>query len=85
MTAVPVNSVEGADSKERNNRMRVELDEPKCVASGQCVVAAPDVFDQRDEDGVAVVLQDTPPDEVLEDVREAVAVCPAAALRLVGE
>ncbi|WP_415852310.1 ferredoxin, partial [Streptomyces albus] len=26
--------------------MRVEADQPKCVASGQCVLAAPDVFDQ---------------------------------------
>jgi ferredoxin len=65
--------------------MRVELDEPKCVASGQCVVAAPDVFDQRDEDGVAVVLDHSPADEQYDEVSEAVAVCPAAALRLVRE
>ncbi|MGI5199849.1 ferredoxin [Streptomyces sp. CA-288835] len=65
--------------------MRVELDEPKCVASGQCVMASPDVFDQRDEDGVAVVLAETPDDELLDEVREAVSVCPAAAIRLVEE
>ncbi|MFV2194975.1 ferredoxin [Nocardiopsis sp. LOL_012] len=65
--------------------MRVELDEPKCVASGQCVVIAPDVFDQRDEDGVAVILEEHPPQDQREDVEEAVAVCPAAALRLVAE
>ncbi|TLS44340.1 ferredoxin [Streptomyces montanus] len=62
--------------------MRVELDEPKCVAAGQCVMAAPDVFDQRDEDGVAVVLEEHPVAELLDGVREAVAVCPAAAIRL---
>ncbi|WP_326613540.1 ferredoxin [Streptomyces scopuliridis] len=62
--------------------MRVELDEPKCVAAGQCVVVAPDVFDQRDEDGVAVVLEEHPAAELLDGVREAVAVCPAAAIRL---
>lgn len=62
--------------------MRVELDEPKCVAAGQCVTAAPDVFDQRDEDGVAVVLEEHPTAELLDGVREAVAVCPAAAIRL---
>ncbi|MEV0637378.1 ferredoxin [Streptomyces sp. NPDC050619] len=62
--------------------MRVELDEPKCVAAGQCVMAAPDVFDQRDEDGVAVVLEEHPAAELLDGVREAVAVCPAAAIRL---
>ena len=78
MTALPVNS-------EEEIRVRVELDEPKCVASGQCVVAAPDVFDQRDEDGVAVVLEQRPSQDQLDEVREAVAVCPAAALRLVRE
>ncbi|MTD15167.1 ferredoxin [Nakamurella sp. YIM 132087] len=63
---------------------RVELDEPRCVASGLCVMAAPDVFDQRDDDGIAIVLDEHPPDELLDEVREAVSLCPAAALRLVG-
>ncbi|GGV71378.1 ferredoxin [Streptomyces massasporeus] len=63
--------------------MRVELDVPKCVASGQCVMAAPDVFDQRDDDGVAILLEETPGEDLLDDVREAVSVCPAAAIRLV--
>jgi len=63
--------------------MRVELDEPKCVAAGQCVMAAPEVFDQRDDDGVAIVLVAEPGEELHESVREAAAVCPAAAIRLV--
>ena len=40
--------------------MRVELDEPKCVASGQCVMASPEVFDQREDDGVAILLAEEP-------------------------
>ncbi|MEU2270605.1 ferredoxin [Streptomyces olindensis] len=63
--------------------MRVELDEPKCVASGQCVMAAPEVFDQREEDGIALVLDERPAGDSLAGVREAVAICPAAAIRLV--
>jgi ferredoxin len=63
--------------------MRVELDEPKCVASGQCVMAAPEVFDQRDDDGVAILLQVEPGPELHDEVREAAAVCPAAAIRLI--
>ncbi|WP_230313548.1 ferredoxin [Nakamurella alba] len=47
-------------------------------------MAAPDVFDQRDDDGIAIVLDEHPPDELLDEVREAVSLCPAAALRLVG-
>jgi len=64
-------------------RVEVELDEPKCVAAGQCVLAAPEVFDQRDEDGVAVVLDNRPDPDLLDGVREAAALCPAAAIRLV--
>ncbi|MGX5207379.1 ferredoxin [Streptomyces violaceus] len=63
--------------------MRVELDEPKCVASGQCVMAAPEVFDQREGDGVAFVLDERPSADSLEEVREAVVICPATAIRLV--
>ena len=63
--------------------MQVILDEPKCVASGQCVMAAPEVFDQRDDDGVAILLQEHPGVELHEEVREAALICPAAAIRLV--
>jgi ferredoxin len=65
--------------------MRVEFDEPKCVAAGQCAMVAPDVFDQRDDDGVAIVLVDTPGPALHDAVREAAAVCPAAAIRLVEQ
>jgi len=62
--------------------MRVEVDVPKCVASGQCVELAPDVFDQRDEDGMVVLLDENPPAELHDAVRESATVCPAAAIRL---
>jgi ferredoxin len=60
--------------------MNVDVDQEKCVASGQCVMAAPDVFDQRDEDGVAFVLTPSPPATLAEEVRHAALVCPAAAI-----
>jgi ferredoxin len=63
--------------------MHIEFDEPKCVAAGQCAMVAPDVFDQREDDGVAIVLDPLPGPEQHEAVREAAAVCPAAAIRLV--
>ncbi|MFJ2607483.1 ferredoxin [Streptomyces sp. NPDC091279] len=62
--------------------MKVELEADKCVASGQCVLAAMDIFDQ-DDDGIAILLEETPAAEQLDDVKEAIAVCPAAAIRLV--
>jgi ferredoxin len=60
--------------------MKVLIDQDKCVASGQCVVAASDVFDQRDEDGVVVLLNPEPPAEQAADVRHAAGVCPALAI-----
>lgn len=62
--------------------VKVELETDKCVASGQCVLAAMDVFDQ-DDDGIAILLEEQVGDDRLDDVKEAVAVCPAAAIRLV--
>ncbi|MBE8476477.1 MULTISPECIES: ferredoxin [Streptomyces] len=64
--------------------MKVELDADKCVASGQCVLAAMDVFDQ-DDDGIAILLEEQVGDDRLDDVKEAVVVCPAAAIRLVEQ
>ena len=63
--------------------MRVIVDQDKCVASGQCVVAAAEVFDQRDEDGIVVLLNPEPPAGDADDVRHAAAVCPALAITLV--
>jgi ferredoxin len=62
--------------------MKVTIEQDKCVASGQCVAAAPDVFDQRDEDGIVVLLNAAPPAERADDVRHAAAVCPALAIHI---
>jgi ferredoxin len=59
--------------------MRVTIDQDACVCSGQCVLAAPDVFDQSD-DGFVVLLANHPPPELDEDVRQAAATCPALAI-----
>ena len=60
--------------------MRVTVDQDKCVASGQCVLTAADVFDQRDEDGIVVLLDPHPAAERADDVRQAAALCPARAI-----
>ncbi|MFD9670077.1 ferredoxin [Rhodococcus sp. NPDC059968] len=62
--------------------MHIEVDEDACVGGGQCVRAAAEVFDQRDEDGVVVLLADSPPAELHEAAREAAMLCPAAAIRV---
>ncbi|WP_394326964.1 ferredoxin [Actinoplanes awajinensis] len=60
--------------------VRVILDQDKCVGSGQCVMTAPEVFDQRDEDGIAVLLTAAPDAGQTDVVREAAALCPALAI-----
>jgi ferredoxin len=62
--------------------MKVIIDQDRCVAAGQCVAAAVDVFDQRDEDGIVVLLDETPPAERAADVEHAARVCPALAIRI---
>ncbi|QUQ64319.1 ferredoxin [Kutzneria sp. CA-103260] len=60
--------------------MKVSIDQSKCVAAGSCVAAAAAVFDQRDEDGIVVLLNASPPADLADDVRQAAAVCPAMAI-----
>jgi ferredoxin len=61
--------------------MRVLVDENRCCGAGQCVLAAPKVFDQRD-DGIVSLLNEAPPKELYAAVREAASVCPGAAISL---
>ncbi|MFG2045484.1 ferredoxin [Dactylosporangium sp. NPDC048998] len=58
--------------------MRVRADLDRCVGSGNCALALPQVFDQ-DDDGLVVVLDERPPARRHDDVRTAVLHCPAAA------
>ena len=60
--------------------MKVTVDQDKCVSSGQCVLNAGDVFDQRDDDGVVVLLDRQPIHEQAANVRNAAAACPALAI-----
>ncbi|RSM53325.1 ferredoxin [Actinoplanes sp. ATCC 53533] len=62
--------------------MKVTVATDKCVAAGQCVLLAPQVFDQREEDGVVVLLDETPRPELHDAVRESAMVCPAAAIHV---
>jgi ferredoxin len=62
--------------------MHITIDETKCCGAGQCVLAAPDVFDQREDDGIVILLNADPPAEQYNQVREAAAVCPAALIEV---
>jgi ferredoxin len=60
--------------------MHITIDVAKCCGAGQCVLAAPEVFDQRDEDGILILLDADPPESEHAGVRDAAAMCPAAAI-----
>ena len=62
--------------------MKVTVDQEFCASSGNCVLNAPELFDQRDEDGVVVLLHPNPSPEQAEGARRAAAACPAQAIHI---
>lgn len=58
---------------------RIIIDRELCVMAGQCVIAAPEVFDQ-DDDGIAILLDENPPDSEQGNVNAAIDACPARAI-----
>ncbi|MFC8798072.1 ferredoxin [Promicromonospora sp. NPDC057138] len=62
--------------------MKVTVEQDKCCGAGQCVLLAPEVFDQRDEDGIVILLDETPSEPLHDRVREAASVCPGAAIHV---
>ena len=60
--------------------MTIEVDETRCIGSGNCVLTAPDLFDQRDEDGIAVVLDRDPAPGRHDGARQAAELCPTSAI-----
>jgi ferredoxin len=62
--------------------MKVTVDQDKCASSGNCVMRGPEIFDQRDEDGVVVLLNPNPSAEQADDARAAAAGCPALAIHI---
>ncbi|MFH8384830.1 ferredoxin [Kitasatospora sp. NPDC018058] len=60
--------------------MKITVEEDRCVGAGQCVLAAAEVFDQREEDGIVVLLDANPSDELAARLRDAAARCPAMAI-----
>jgi ferredoxin len=60
--------------------MRIETDLTRCCGSGNCVLIAPAIFDQSQDDGTVVVLDAEPSAEQARAVLEAARVCPTQAI-----
>lgn len=63
--------------------MRITVSTDICVGAGQCVLSAPDVFDQ-DDDGVVAVLAAEPGSDQAEPVDLARQLCPSGAITVHG-
>ena len=57
--------------------MHVTVDQDKCIGAGQCVLRAPNVFNQRDDDGIVELLNPYPGADEMEAIHEAASLCPA--------
>jgi len=62
--------------------VKVVADRNVCIGAGNCVMTAPDVFDQSEDDGTVVLLQDSPSEEQEAAVRRAVSLCPSGAIAI---
>jgi ferredoxin len=65
--------------------MIVRADPERCCSSGMCVLTAPEVFDQSEEDGSVALLCRMPRAEQEPAVRDAVRLCPSGALSIARE
>ncbi|SDE12129.1 ferredoxin [Glycomyces harbinensis] len=65
--------------------MRIAADRERCTSSGMCALTAPELFDQDDEDGRVVVLDDAPLGADTGDAAAAIELCPSGALTAVDE
>ena len=62
--------------------MRIIVDLHVCAAHGDCVVAAPDLFDLGEDDDVVTVLIEEPGEEHRAAADRAVQDCPVSAIRI---
>jgi ferredoxin len=59
--------------------MKINVDRDACCGAGQCVLIAPEVFAQDDDDRV-ILLDERPAPELDLAVQEAVSMCPTGVI-----
>jgi ferredoxin len=62
--------------------MKVVVDLDVCEAHGDCVIAAPEIFDLGDDDDVVTVTNPEPPEDLREKADQAARDCPVAAITI---
>jgi ferredoxin len=61
--------------------LKVRVDVDKCIGAGHCVLRAPRIFDQRD-DGIVILLDDSPGPDQHAALRKAADLCPSQAITI---
>jgi ferredoxin len=64
--------------------MKVIVDSGRCELHGECMMAAPDVFEIEDDKESVTVLNDQPGEHQRSAVEEAAMMCPVTAIRIEG-
>lgn len=62
--------------------MRIIVDLDRCEAHGDCVIAAPDIFDLDDDAHVVKVLMPEPGEDMRGQAERAARDCPVAAISI---
>lgn len=62
--------------------MRIVVDAARCEAHGECVLAAPELFDLVDDDAPVKVLGQPSGDDAEQQARDAENVCPVGAITI---
>ncbi|GHH61702.1 ferredoxin [Lentzea cavernae] len=62
--------------------MKISVDQTRCCGSGMCVLTDPDLFDQSDDDGTVVLLEEHPDAAHEASAKEAAGLCPAGAITI---
>jgi ferredoxin len=64
--------------------MKVIVDAERCELHGECLIAAPEVFEIEDDKESVTVINPEPGEKLRGKVEEAVMMCPVAAIRIEG-
>ncbi len=60
--------------------MRIEIFTEKCIGVGQCVIAAPDLFEQNEDDGIVYLIRPDAPETRRDAAIAAARLCPTLAI-----
>ena len=74
----------GGTREPEEDAVKVVVDFDLCQSNALCMGLAPEVFEVRD-DGFLYILDENPPEELRERLRQAVNGCPTGAISIVDE